>query len=151
MQSPARMNGRQLLASFVVAVLAGGCLDLPSDDGHVTEQLAFGRNAFPTRRDCQDAKERGDYPWLAACQDQILLCPDGRAASLIGGDVIDRPAYRVDADTLTLAWSVDSRTTGTLAPDGTLVTDDNPRVWQRIEIVDGIGWELGTCAAAWSP
>lgn len=145
------MTGRPILASFVLAVLAGGCLDVSADDGHVTEQRAFGRNAFPTRQDCMDAKARGDFPSLAACQDQIILCPDGRAASLIGGDVIDRPKYRLDADTLTLSWSAESQLSGTLAADGTLVTDDSPRVWLPVVIVDGIGWELTSCAKPWGP
>jgi hypothetical protein len=148
------MTGTYVLASFALAALAGGCLDLSSDDGRVTEERAFGRTAgtFPTIQDCNDAKARGDYPELATCQDQIILCPDGRAASLIGGDVIDRPKYRlVDASTLVLSWSAESELTGTLAADGTLVTDDSPRAWQPVVIVDGIGWELASCAKPWGP
>ncbi len=146
------MTGPRLCAISIVLGTTG-CLEVPAtDEGRVPEQRAFARNTFPTTQACKDAKARGDYPALAACQDQILLCPDGRARTLIGGDVIERPNYHlVDDDTLVLSWAADFETIGTIALDGTLVTDDSARRWLPVLIVDGIGWELGTCATSWGP
>ena len=148
------MNRRRLGSSLIaLAALGVGCASQTTDE-HVTEQRTFGRTAagFQTVQECEDAQARGDYPPLAACQDQLILCPDGRAASLIGGDVIDRPSYRLDGDLLTLTWSAEIELTGTLAADGTLTTTDGPtRVWQPVVVVDGIGWELTTCDMPWGP
>ncbi|MEO7097003.1 MAG: hypothetical protein ABI175_27335 [Polyangiales bacterium] len=147
------MIRRPVLASLALVVLTGGCLEITDTDDHVPEQRAFARTAgtFASIQACRAAKARGDYPELATCQDQILLCPDGRAKTLIGGDVIERPGYHLDADTLVLSWDADYETTATLAPDGTLHTEDSVRPWLPVIVVDGIGWELGTCATAWGP
>ena len=139
---------------IALAALGAGCTSQTSDE-YVTEQRTFGRTAagFQTVQECEDAQARGDYPQLATCQDQLILCPDGRAASLIGGDVIERPSYRLDGDLLTLTWSPEIEITGTLDADGTLTTTDGPtpRVWQPVVVVDGIGWELPTCDKPWGP
>lgn len=141
------MIAHRLVTSVLLALGIPACVVASSSSaGHVDEQLAFGDNAFATRQACLDAKERGDYPWLAACQNEILLCPSGYAETLIGGDVIEMPSYRIDADTLVLSLPTGSRTTGTLAADGSLITPDQ-RVWAQVDPATEPGWELGSCDA----
>jgi hypothetical protein len=147
------MIGSHVFASLALAALATGCLDTSSgspghtaDDGFVAEPRAFGIDAFPTYEECQAAKERGDYHTLAPCQDEILLCPDGSSETLIRGDVVERPTYQIDADTVVLDFYY-HKLTGTLAPDGTMVTDD-ARVWQPIDLATVRHWQIGPCPSA---
>lgn len=139
------------LVSLLALITA--CASDGSASEHVTEQRAYGRYAgtFQNRADCDTAKQAGQFPSLAACQDQIILCPDGRAETLIGGDVIERPTYTFADDQLTMMFSAEGRLTGIVAADGTLVTDDRDRPWDSIVVVDGIGWELSQCSAEWGP
>lgn len=134
-----------LAVTSLSCALLAACVTSSSSGDTLDEPLAFGDDAFATRAACEAAKDRGEYPSLAACQSQILLCPGGGAVTLIGGDVVERPRYVIAGDTLTLVWSKDSRMEATLLADGSLRTSDL-RVWRVLDPAAEPGWELGTCS-----
>ncbi len=101
------------------------------------QATAFGKTAggFASVADCQAAQANGSYPANAACQDQLLLCPDG-SDFIYTGDVVQASSYSDAFGAITTGFG----TSGTFA-DGTF---SDGTTWTQID-VSSVAGAIGAC------
>lgn len=83
---------------------------------------------FGTVDACLDAQAHGEYPAFAACEDELLLCPD-RSAQVRQGDVISLGSYAADVGHITVQTASAATIDGIYA-SGALATPSSG-VWVR--------------------